>query len=145
MAEHPLLLNSKFYDLDVKEENDLIAARQSSIISGFYRGATTDAEIIDNIVPIGPYTGGDEQLAHNQRSNIYYWKIPYQKKLWINGASGSAFWRVIEKNNQTDISLGGTIVCLSPNKEKIHATSAIYLYQTFLPELKKACSEQLKS
>ena len=22
MAEHPLLLNSKFYDLDVKEEND---------------------------------------------------------------------------------------------------------------------------
>ncbi len=139
IADHKLINNSKFYDLDENQERDL-AAPEVSVISGFYRGAN---EIIDKIMLAESFIGGGERLAYNQKSKVHYWKLPNPKNLLVYGASGAVFWRLCLQNNIPYISLGGTIVCLSDNLERIHATAAQYLYGCFLPELKHVCEKEL--
>jgi hypothetical protein len=139
IADHELLNNSKFYDLDENQERDL-AEPEFSVMSGFYRGAD---EVVDKVMLAGPYTGGGECLAYNQRSKVHYWKLQNPQNLLVHGSSGAGFWRLSLQNNIPYISLGGTIVCLSHNQKRIHATAAQYLYECFLPELKQVCEKEL--
>lgn len=135
-----LIANSIFYDLDA--HIDLIVD-DPQIISAFYRGAAPIRP--DGLLDTAVCIGGGECLKFDGETQIQYWKIPNNLNESIAGASGAGFFRFDCNNRILIPSLEGVIVSEDDlTYSSIEAISSSYLYNTFLPELKNFCLNNLK-
>ncbi|MCE5294375.1 MAG: hypothetical protein LLF94_07145 [Chlamydiales bacterium] len=140
--KHEIFTKSKFYDLDANTE--LGYEEDMNIFSTFFRGACNDDEITKEGLLAEFCLGGGETIRFDNETNISYWKIPNSSNKSIAGASGAGFWRhkIDKENLQT--SLEGVIIAESLLYDYVEAISPSYLYDTFLPNLKKYSIDFLK-
>lgn len=133
---HELITDSSFYDLDVNEELE-IADQQ--IFSAFCKGA-------GNIRPDGLLNtfvafGGGEVIKFDESTNVQYWRVPNTTGESIGGGSGSGFWRWKYEDGILRISLEGVVISEGENCEYFEVMAPSYLYDVFLPQLKKVCKD----
>ncbi len=138
MPNHELLLNSSFYDLDSNKE---LMLDDTQVFSIFYKGA-------GNIRPDGLLNtflaiGGGEVLKYDETTNVQYWLVTNTSQESIEGGSGAGFWRCKCVNGGLHKSLEGVVIAEGINKDYFEALSPSYLYDTFLPELRNYCIENL--
>jgi len=136
--KHEIFTKSKFYDLDANTEFGY--TEDMNIFTTFFRGACNDDEITKEGLLAELCLGGGETIHFDNETKIHYWRIPNFSKKTIAGASGAGFWRhkIVTDNLRT--SLEGVITAESPLHDYIDAISPSYLYDTFLPNLKKYSS-----
>lgn len=140
--KHEIFTKSKFYDLDANIE--LGFEEDMNIFSTFFRGACNDDEITNNGLLAELCLGGGETIHFDTETKISYWKIPNSSKKTIAGASGAGFWRhKIDKDNLRT-SFEGVIKAEGHLCHYVEAISPSYLYDTFLPNLKKYSANFLK-
>jgi len=140
--KHEIFTKSKFYDLDANIEFGF--EEDLNIFSTFFRGACNDDEITEDGLLAEVCLGGGETIHFDNETKISYWKIPNSSKKTIAGASGAGFWRhKIDKDN-LQTSLEGVIIAESLLYDYVEAISPSYLYDTFLPNLRKYSIDFLK-
>ena len=135
---HELIENSSFYDLDDNKELELC---NQQVFSSFCKGAgkLRPDGLIDTCITFG----GGEFLKFDEKIGCQYWEIPNTSGSSIAGASGAGFWRFIFENGILRKSLEGVIIAEGDGYDYIEAMETSYLYDSFLPELKKYCAENI--
>jgi hypothetical protein len=129
---HELIHNSLFYDLDYNQELELF---HEQVFSSFYKG--TGKIRPDGLLDTCITFGGGEVLKFDEKMGIQYWEIPNTSGDSISGASGAGFWRFIFERGILRVSLEGVIIAEGCKYDHIEAMEASYLYDYFLPLLKK--------
>ena len=138
LPSHELIIDSSFYNLDSNEELEL-SNRQ--IFSAFCKGAGKIRP--DGLLNTYIAFGGGETLKFDEKTSIQYWRIPNTSGESIAGGSGAGFWRFIYKNGILYKSLEGVIIAEGQNCDYFEAMETSYLYDSFLPQLKKFCKDNL--
>ena len=135
LPSHELIADSSFYDLDSNQELELYICQ---VFSAFYKGA---GEIRpDGLINTFVAFGGGEILKFDEKIGVQYWRVPNTSGESIAGGSGAGFWRLIYNNGVLRKSLEGVITAEDRNYEYFEAIATSYLYDTFLPQLKKFCT-----
>ncbi|MFW9876421.1 MAG: hypothetical protein ACFFG0_25275 [Candidatus Thorarchaeota archaeon] len=138
IPNNDLIIDSSFYDLD---SNIDLVIDNSKIVSAFFRGA---AEKNNGFLDTCLCIGGKEKLKSDKQTGVQLWEIPNTSNKSISGASGAGFWRFNCKKPQ-DIFLGGIIISEDSSKFSfIRAITNSYIYNNFLPDLKKYCKSFYK-
>ncbi len=139
LPNHELITESLFYDLDSNKE---LVMYDPHIASAFYRGAapTRPDGLLDTAVCIG----GEEKLRFDDKAHLQYWELPNDTSKSIAGGSGAGFWRFYCEKEQITPSLEGVIISEErSNYSYFEALATPYLYEDFLPKLKKFSEKNL--
>lgn len=140
LPNHELITESLFYDLDTNKE---LVMHDPQIASAFYRGAAPQRP--DGLLDTAVCIGGEERLRFDDKATLQYWEIPNDTHKSISGGSGAGFWRFHCEKQQITPSLEGVVISEErSNYSYFEAMSSSYLYETFLPELKKYFLGSLK-
>lgn len=136
LPNHELINDSLFYDLDSNQELELF---NTQIFSAFYKGAgkIRPDGLLDTCVEFG----GGETLKFDEKADLQYWQVPNTSGDSIGGGSGAGFWRFLYKNGTLYKSLEGVIIAEGEKCDYFEAMETSYLYNTFLPQLKKFCKD----
>lgn len=140
--KHELFEQSEFYDMD----NDIsFPVEENSLVSsGFFRGACEETEIKDGILNARMCFGWGEKIRFDSRAFVQYWEIPNINHQTMRGASGAVFWRFRYNENGNLIkSLAGVVTAESAECDLIEAIAASYIFDDFLPNLKKQVRNEL--
>lgn len=133
-GESDLIKNSLFYDLDINPLIDLPKKHDQPYV--FFRGACLDNEAQDNRLSTELIIEYGGTIKRYPKSGIIYHEIPNTKNRSIKGASGTGLWMFCENRSDEIIkTLKGIIV--AGNQETTHAIDISYIYDDFLPKLKK--------
>lgn len=138
LPNHELVLDSFFYDLDCNQEQE-IADQQ--VFSTFYKGAGNIRA--DGLINTYTAFGGGEILKFDQVARVQYWRVPNTSGESIGGGSGAGFWRCKYENGVLQKSLEGVVIAEGENYDYFEALAPSYLYDDFLPQLKRFCIENL--
>lgn len=141
-ANHELLHNSNFFDLDANIELGFM--EDPLILSFFFRGACHTSEIsTDGYMNTSLCIGGGEVIRHDTETNIQYWEIPNTSRKSIGGGSGAGFWRFRYEGEVLKKSLEGVIIAEAESFSHIEAMASPYLYDSYLVDLKNFCTANL--
>jgi hypothetical protein len=140
--KHELFEKSEFYDMD----NDIsfLVEEDPQVFSGFFRGACMEKEIKDGFLNTPICFGGGEKIRFDARAFVQYWEIPNTSGQTMRGGSGAAFWQFrCNENGDLIKSLAGVITAESTGCDLIEAIAASYIFDDFLPNLKKQVRNEL--
>lgn len=133
LPNHELITESFFYDLNSNKE---LILNDPQIASAFYRGAALPRP--DGLLDTAVCIGGGETLRFDDKAHLQYWEIPNDTNKSIAGGSGAGFWRFYCEKEQITPSLEGVIISEErSNYSYFEALATPYLYEDFLPKLKK--------
>jgi hypothetical protein len=134
LPDHELIQGSSFYSLD---DNQELKLNNQQIFSAFCKGAGKVRP--DGLLNTFVAFGGGEFLINGAQS----WAIPNTTRESIAGASGAGFWRFFYDDGALSKALEGVVIAEGGDYDYVEAMATPYLYDIFLPQLKRFCTDNL--